>query len=129
MPCTFMLCALEINISGRFKQKHLESCPLITKTWYFHYNSALGKQPWQCDDYHEGLPPIKAHDPLIIWSCEITWQTKTISPLPVSMDAKLGRMLGYPPISLLDPLVTWSCKIMEKTQNISSLPQCLWSPN
>ena len=33
--------------------------------------------------YHKGLPPIKSHDPLIMWSCEITWQTKNIiSPPP-----------------------------------------------
>ena len=33
--------------------------------------------------YYEGLPPIKAHGPLITWSCEITWQTKNIMiPLP-----------------------------------------------
>ena len=28
--------------------------------------------------YHEGVPPIKSHDPLITWSCKITRQTKPI---------------------------------------------------
>ena len=33
--------------------------------------------------YPYGLLPIKSHDALIWWSCEITWQTKNIkSPLP-----------------------------------------------
>ena len=32
--------------------------------------------------YHDGLQLIKSHDPLITWSCRITWQTKIIiSPL------------------------------------------------
>ena len=32
--------------------------------------------------YHKGLPPIKSHDPLTIWSFKITRQTKNIiSPL------------------------------------------------
>ena len=28
--------------------------------------------------YHGGPPLIKLYDPLITWSCEITWETKTI---------------------------------------------------
>ena len=31
--------------------------------------------------YHKGLPPIKSHDPLTMWSFEITWQIKNMSPL------------------------------------------------
>ena len=32
--------------------------------------------------YLEVLLTMKSHEPLITWSCEITWQTKTaISPL------------------------------------------------
>ena len=30
---------------------------------------------------HKGLQPIKSHDPLITWSCEITWQIEIISLL------------------------------------------------
>lgn len=34
--------------------------------------------------YNEELPPIKSHDYLIKWSCEVTWQIKYItSPLPL----------------------------------------------
>ena len=29
--------------------------------------------------YLDGLLPIKSHDPFIIWSCEMKWQTKTIT--------------------------------------------------
>ena len=33
--------------------------------------------------YLDGLLPIKSHDPLITWSCKITWQAKIIiSSLP-----------------------------------------------
>ena len=33
--------------------------------------------------YHEGLPPIKPHDPFITWSSEITSQPKiNITSLP-----------------------------------------------
>ena len=28
--------------------------------------------------YHEGFPPIKSHDPLIMWSCIVMWQTKFV---------------------------------------------------
>ena len=28
--------------------------------------------------YLEGLPPIDSHDPLNMWSCEVTWQVKYI---------------------------------------------------
>ena len=34
-------------------------------------------------NYLDGFLPLKSYDLLITWSCEITWQTKTIiSPLP-----------------------------------------------
>ena len=36
--------------------------------------------------YHEGLRPIKTHDPLTMWSYEITWQNIVIlTPLPESL--------------------------------------------
>ena len=47
------------------------------------YHNAYGHQTWQEGKLADGLLPIKPHDPSITWSCEITWQTKTIiSPLP-----------------------------------------------
>ena len=66
--------------------------------------------------YNEELLPIKPHDPLVTWSCEITWPTKTTtSLLPQCLCSyqswqdvtNLGGLLPM----LLDPLVTWSCKI------------------
>ena len=48
---------------------------------YLHYQSAYGHQTWQA--YLDGLLPIKLHEPLIMWSCKITWQPKIIvSALP-----------------------------------------------
>ena len=33
--------------------------------------------------YHQGVLPIKSHDPLIMLPCEIMWLTKnTIFPIP-----------------------------------------------
>ena len=29
-------------------------------------------------NYCEGFSPVKSHDPFGTWSCEITWQTKTL---------------------------------------------------
>ena len=78
--------------------------------------------------YHEGLPPIKSHDPLITWSCKITWQTKfIITPLPkVAMTRKLGRMVtltyleGLLTIKSHNALITWSCKFTWQTKVIIS---------
>ena len=35
--------------------------------------------------YLDQLAPVESHYPLITWSCEITGQTKIISPLPQSL--------------------------------------------
>ena len=32
--------------------------------------------------YHEGLLSVKSRDSFVTWSCEITWQTKSMFPLP-----------------------------------------------
>ena len=47
--------------------------------------------------YHQGLPPIKLHDPLITWSFEITWQTKNHYnfAIRVAMAIKLCRIVTY----------------------------------
>ena len=68
--------------------------------------------------------------PLTTWSCEVTWQTKTtISPLPVFMATKHGRMATLEKlllIKLYDRLIMWSSKITWQTKaNISPLPQYL----
>ena len=57
--------------------------------------------------YLDGLLAIKTNDPLIMWSCEMTWQTKAIisQNTTVYVATKLGRMMTYlkqlPPTKLL----------------------------
>ena len=50
-------------------------------TYYSHYVSTttvpMGTKLDRMVLYLEGLLPWKSHDPLILWSCKITWQTKT----------------------------------------------------
>ena len=87
--------------------------------------------------YLHGFLLLKSHEPLIAWSCEMTWETKIfISSLPrcLSMVTKLGKMVIYidefVPIESHNPLVMWSYKITWQTKIfIVSLPQCLWPPN
>ena len=72
-----MTCALEINSGGGSKRGHVESCPLTTKNI-----SPLPQCLWPPNFASWWLPTRdshpKKHDTLIRWSCEITWQTKTI---------------------------------------------------
>ena len=50
---------------------------------YLHYHSAIATKLGVLITYLDGLLPIKSLDPLIVWSCQITWQTKSIiSPIP-----------------------------------------------
>ena len=42
----------------------------------------IATKPGRMMSFPSGPIAIKSHDPLITWSCKITWQTKTISPLP-----------------------------------------------
>ena len=85
--------------------------------------------------YLDGILSLKSKNPLITWSCHITWQTKTIiSPL---------LQWPWPPnvvawwLTLKDSyrLVTrsfnvWSCLITSQSKRIISLLlQNLWPPN
>ena len=86
--------------------------------------------------YLDRFLAIKPLDPLITWSCEITWQTRIIiSPLPWSYIAtKLGRVVtflnGLVPIKLHGSWVTWSCKITWQIKKIiSPLLQFLCLPS
>ena len=84
--------------------------------------------------YHVGPPPIKFHDSLIMWSFEITWQTKNISTIWVSMATKLDRIVTYRdgllPIKLHNTLITWYWKITRQTKIfLSSLSKSLWPLN
>ena len=38
----------------------------------------MATKPKRMITYVDGFLPIKSHDPLITWSCKITWQTKII---------------------------------------------------
>ena len=85
--------------------------------------------------YLYGLLLIKSQDPLIKWSYEITWQTKTIISLLLQC-LRLSSMAGWwfnlrlLPIKSHDPLIVWACKITWQTKTIiSPVPQCLWLPN
>ena len=84
---------------------------------------------------HEGLPPIKPHDPLITWSFEITSQTKTVVsttrvPVATKLGSKVTYLDGLLSIKSYDPLIMWSCEVTWQTKSIiSPLSQCLWPPN
>ena len=86
--------------------------------------------------YLEGVSLIKSHDPLITWSCEISWRTKThyMSTTTMSMATKLDRVVTYcqagPPTKSEGCLVIRSCEILLQTKTtIAPLPECLWPPN
>ena len=69
----------------------------LYKNWYLHFYKSYDHHIWQAgtsarfdsgettqvgagdvrmETYLDGLLPIKSHDPLITWSCKITWQIK-----------------------------------------------------
>ena len=78
MPSTFMSCTLKINNLTKSMldmtanhQKHTPTTVMSTIT-----------RPGRLLIYCKGLPPIKSHNTLIVWSGEIMRQTKIIlSPL------------------------------------------------
>ena len=110
MSCAFKSCVLEINSNGGFKQQHVESDSSTSKTIVSPLPQCLATKRVRVVTYHEGLPPIKSHDFLIMWSCEIKWQTKSMSTTRVSMATNFDGMVTYLegllPIKLRDPLVT-----------------------
>ena len=69
MPCAFKPCPLEINNNGGLKREHLESSPSATKnTTTIPMATKLGRRI----TYLDRLLSIKSHNPLSMWSCEIT---------------------------------------------------------
>ena len=59
-------------------------------------------------NYLDGLLPINLHDPLIAWSCKITWQTKiTIVPMDTTLGTMETYLDGLLSINLHEPLITW----------------------
>ena len=82
--------------------------------------------------FFEGHLPIELLNPLITWSCRITWQTKRTMTMP--MVTKFGLLVTYPKgllsIKWEDPVITWSCKVTwENKTMISSLLESLCPSN
>ena len=72
----FMPCPLEVNSNGRFKRENVESFPSITKDLMSPLLQCIGplnltgwNLPWRAST-------INSHDPIIMWSCKFTRQTK-----------------------------------------------------
>ena len=62
--------------------------------------------------YNEELPPINSYEPLITWSCKVTWQIKCyISPTIMLVVTKPGRVKTYhgglPLSKSHDDMVLW----------------------
>ena len=74
--------------------------------------------------HHDRLLPINFHDPPITWSCEITWNTKTIIS-PLSQWLRPRNLVGWWLIlkgsNSHNVLITWSCKVTWQTKIIRSL--------
>ena len=109
--CFYAMCFRD-NGNGGFKQEHVESCPSTTKNISTTTMSISTKRSMLVI-YHEGFPPMTSHDYLMMWLCEITWQTKNISFTPLSVATELGRMVTY-------ILITWTCKVTWQTKRIST---------
>ena len=71
-------------------------------TLYLHYHRTIGigsmaTKPGKLITNLDGLQPLKSHNPLIIRSCKITWQTKIIiSPLPECLDHQTWQDRNLP---------------------------------
>lgn len=85
---------------------HKESCSLTTK-------NICHLPHCQC--------LIKSKDPLLMWSCSSTLQSKNIFAATMTMTPKFGRLVTYLkqllPIMFHDSLIAWSCEIMRQTKN------------
>ena len=84
--------------------------------------------------YFEELLPIMLFDPLIIFPCRITCQTKIISTNTTFIATKPGtEVINHERLQLIKSsklLIMWCCKVMWQTETITSpLPQCLWPQN
>ena len=63
--------------------------------------------------YLDGILPIKSHEALISWSCEIMWQTQSVVSLPSKrlLPAMMTFLDGLLQIKSHGSIITWSCKI------------------
>ena len=75
---------------------------------YLHHHNVSGHQNWQVLTYHKGVLLIKSYDPLIMWSCQITRQTKTIiSPQPHCIWSQNVGGWWLPLMNSHNPLNMW----------------------
>ena len=100
---------------------------------YLLYNNAYGNKIWQGSDL-SWAAFTHVYDHVIMWSCNITWQTKIIYPLPqwlwLPNLAEWEYTKELPSIKSQGPLIVWSCEFMWQIRSvISLLPQGLLSPN
>ena len=75
MWCAFKPFPLEINSNGGLKRGYVESCTQSLKISYIYLiitTMPMATKLGRVVAYHEELPPVKSHDFLITWSCEIT---------------------------------------------------------
>ena len=73
--------------------------------------------------YLDGLRPLKSHDPLITWLCEIMWQTNhCISNTTVPMATKHGRRMAYLEQKMTKHFdhVAWQSHVTNKSHYIST---------
>ena len=61
--------------------------------------------------YHEGLPPIKPHDPLIMLSCKINYSSTTRIATATKLCMIVTCFVGFLLIKSRDHFITWSCEI------------------
>ena len=75
-----------LNLRGSYPSSHMTlwSCGLMRShdklETCLHYHNSYGYQTWWDGGIQCGASTSKLHDPLVTWSCGITWQTKTNIP-------------------------------------------------
>ena len=134
MLCAFKPCVLGINWRANWSKSIWNLALQALETFIFTTIMPMATKLCRVVIYHEGLPSIKSHGPLITWSFETTWQTKTISATRVPIASKFWKMVTYLegllPIKTNDLLSTWFWKITWQIKTIiSPLRQCLGPPH
>ena len=94
--------------------------PLVTCSFEWHVKLKPLYVNYQC------LWPIKLNNPLVTWSSNISWQTKTIISITIMlMTTKFTSVMTYhrrvSPIKTHDSLITWSCEITWQAKLIESI--------
>ena len=85
--------------------------------------------------FNEELPFITSHNPLIRWSCKVTWNIKSITSLlqQCQWPPKVARWwLTMRSFHSQSYRILWTCSHMrplDKLKKLSPLPQCLCPQN